>query len=245
MANPTGLVFSIDAASSDELGAAFQGKLDDLIKTRLGTVQGAFTGAMGDFVAHAVRDLRADILAGGFANGAKLAKIWHGQTLPANAPTLEPAGWFWNKATDILDAFTNGVTITVRNAKFLAIPLGPAAAIVKRLNQAANRSRNAFGKFVDEDNPVARVERQLGVKLIAVIGRDGDKGVLVPATPLTLTKGGRTAKHQTGRATPLFLLVHQATLKKRIKGAAMLTEIQDRFEGEYASGVASRLPDDS
>jgi Family of unknown function (DUF6441) len=230
---------SIDGASGD-LAAAMQGRLDAVVAARVKTVETGMTAAMGAVVKRAVTDLRADIAAGGFSN-LKLTKTWHGQTLPGGKPVMDPAGWLWNKAPTLLDAFSNGVTITVKNAQFLAIPQGPAKGIVARLNQAGNRTRNGFGRFAREENPVARVAAELGVELVAHIDQATGKGVLVAASPTRLTPRGRLAKRQTGANTVLFVLVKQATLRPRIKGRAMLDEIAARAPGEITSEVASQL----
>lgn len=237
------LKISVDNATSTELGLAFQGRLEEELEKGRGRVARAYTGAMKSVADKGKAELRADIAAGGFYRAGSFAKTWHVQVQPGQ-DVMDPAAFFWNKAGVLLDAFSDGVTIHVKNRDFLAIPQGPAKAIVRRLNQAGNRSRSGFGRFAREENPVARVEAELGVKLVAVVNQATGRGVLVAATAVKLTPGGRKAKRQTGANTVLFALVRQATLKKRIKGRALLAEIKGRFPSEIVGEIASKLGSD-
>jgi hypothetical protein len=88
----------------------------------------AHTAAMADLVRKDTGELRADILAGGFANAVRLSRTWQGRVYPRGKVSMEPAGYILTKAATIIDAFSTGITITVRNAQYLAIPEGPAKA---------------------------------------------------------------------------------------------------------------------
>lgn len=232
---------TVDGSSNPDLAAAFQGRLEEVKEEQVKAVAAAHTGAAKALAGRYKARLRADIAGGGFANGDRLSKTWQANTYPAGKPALDPAIWIKSNAGDILEAFALGVTITVRNAEFLAIPQGQAKAIVRRLNQASNRSRGAFGQFVDEAGVVQRVAAALGVHLVPIIDRATGHGVLVAESPVRLTPTGRRAKHQTGENTVLFVLVKSATLKKRIRGAAILEDFKASFLADFVAEVASRL----
>jgi hypothetical protein len=94
-----------------------------------------------------------------------------------------------------------------------------------------------------EENPVARVAAVLGVHLVPRIDPATGKGVLIADTAtggLTLSRGGKVAKRQT-KATPLFILVKTASLKKRIKGLALLEEFRGRWASDFAAAIARNL----
>jgi Family of unknown function (DUF6441) len=236
---------SIDGSPGGaDLAAAFQGRLQRVTDARLGVLKKAATSAMNGVVKHAVTDLRADIAGGGFQRQT-LTKTWHAQKQPGGQDALDPAAFIWNKAGPIIDAFANGITIHVNGAQFLAIPEGPAKGIIKSLNVASLRSREG-GQFAKEDNPVARVAAALGVELVAKIDQARGEGVLVAANPVRLTpKTGKLAKRQDGSNTVLFVLVKQATLRKRIQGRALLEQIKGRFAGEYGAAFAAAIPDEA
>jgi hypothetical protein len=236
-----GISLQLEEAPGMPLAAGIQQLLDRGLGEHLMQIEAAYVRAMDSVIERDKKKLRDDVEAGGFHNGAKLAKTWRGAVYPKSQPTLEPAGWLASRAKTIIDAFETGAVITVKQAKFLAIPLGPAKAIVRRMNQGRNRTRGAFGKFEKEANPVVRVEAVLGVDLIAVMDAAGDRGVLIPANAVRLTPGGREAKKQNGKATPLFVLVKQATLTKRIRGGALLREIGSGFERDFSAALRTTL----
>lgn len=187
-------------------------------------------------------ELRADIRSGGFHQANRLANTWRVKTYRDGADDMEPALFIWTRAGLIVDAFTQGATIRARNATFLAIPQGPAKAIVRRMNRAANRSRDDFGRFAGEANPVARVEAALGVELVAVFDRSRRAGVLITADSRRLTATGRASRStRSGGGTVLFVLVRQATLKRRIQGRRLLDSFARRFEGEFGRALQALL----
>lgn len=223
-----------------DLGLALQGRLQEVIDAEAGRIAKAYQDAMAAVVAKDKSALQADIAGAGFHNGGRLAKTWRGQVFPKNKPSMEPAAYLWNKAGVIVDAFSEGVTITVKDAQFLAIPLPPAKAIIRRLNLGSSRSRTSLGRFAREDSPVARVAQTLGVELVAIVSRDGQHGVLV-AQGKRLTRGGRLSKSQRGPDTPLFVLTKHATLKKRLKGMALVKELEVLFQGDFVTALATKL----
>lgn len=55
--------------------------------------------------------------------GRRLAATWQGSVYPENADSLEPSGFVWSKAPNILAAYAQGATIVpVAGHRFLAIP---------------------------------------------------------------------------------------------------------------------------
>lgn len=236
-----GFNLTVDGGEGD-LALAFQGKLRESIEADLKRLEVAYWTAMDRVVQAGKGRLRADIVAGGFHKAQALSKTWRGNTYPKSKNSLEVAGWLSTKFEQLIDVFQNGAVIQASDGKYLAIPLGPAKAILRRLNQARNRSRNAWGKFVREDNPVERVAAALGVDLVPRIDRDTGRGVLIADTGLRLTPTGRSAKRQEGGGTPIFALSRQATLQPRIKGMALVNEIERAFPSDFIKALAAELP---
>ena len=239
-----GLKFTVDGASGD-LGLALQGKLQSSIDSRLKEIEGAYWRAMDRVVEAGKGRLRQDIIGGGFQNANALSKTWRGNTYPKSKDSLEVAGWIYTRASLIIDAFSAATVIKVRgNAQFLAIPQGPAKAIVRRLQKQKKKGligRNAWGRFEKDDSYVEQVAAALGVELVPIIAPDRQTGVLIAASRTTLTPTGREAKNQNRAATVLFSLTKTATLKKRIKGRALLDEILQHFPGDFAHALAGEL----
>lgn len=241
-----GISVTVEGRSESDLGAALAGRLDEVVRERRHRIGLAYVAAMGKVADQGKSKLRQDIIAGGFANASRLSKTWRGRSYPrANVSSLEPAAVLSSNARTIIEAFSTGITIRVRNRRFLAIPQGPAKAIVRQMNRAGNRSRDASGRFSGEADPVARVAAALGVTLVPIISPDGRHGVLVSSAGHRLTRTGRMARSQSGGATVLFALVKQATLRRRIRGTALVEDIKRSFERDFASALATTLlPED-
>lgn len=239
------LTLSVDGVSKGDLGLAMQGRLQDSIDAQLDGLHGAYWRAMDRVVTAGVGRLRADIEAGGFHNGKALAKTWRGRTYPRDKNSLDVAGWIYTRALTLIEVFETATVITVSgNAQFLAIPLGPAKAIVRRLQQQKKKGligRNAFGRFTKDDSYVEQVASALGVNLRPVIAADRQSGVLVANDARTLTPTGRDAKNQSRAATPLFALTKTANLKKRIRGQALLEEIKANYSGDFIHALKGEL----
>ena len=230
-----------------DLGAAFEGRLSEVVEERLHELKAAYQTAARRLGSRYLARLRSDVAAGGFYKANRLANVWHGGAQP-KVPTLAPAIFFRSKAKDIIETFSLGATITAGGHAYLAIPEGPAKAIVRRMNESVRRSpsgsgfgRNEFGKYTALGSPVDRVAQELGVRLIPIIDHASGHGVLVADDGTRLTKRGVRTKRQTGKPTVLFALVRQATLRKRINSLAILEEIKAAFPGDFTAELAATL----
>lgn len=242
-----GFKLKVDGREGD-LALALQGRLQEEIDARLNRLYAVYWAAMNRVVEAGKGRLRADIIAGGFHRAQALSKTWRGNTYPSSRNSLEVAGWLYTRAGLIIEAFETATVITVTgNAQFLAIPQGPAKAIVRRLQQQKKKGligRDAWGRFTKDDSYVDQVASALGVDLQPIIAPDRQSGVLIAADDRTLTRTGRDAKNQNRRATVLFVLAKSATLKKRLQGRALLEQILKAFPGDFVAGLAAELPPD-
>ncbi|MCG2662568.1 DUF6441 family protein [Brevundimonas sp.] len=239
------LKFTVEGASESDLALALQGKLQTSIDAQLKALEAAYWRAMSRVVEAGKGRLRADVIAGGFHNARSLANTWRGAAYPRDKNSLDVAGWIYTRAGMLISVFEEATVIKVAgNAQFLAIPLGPAKAIVRRLQQQKKKGligRNAWGRFEKDDSYVEQVARAMGVDLVPIIVPDRQTGVLVPADKRTLTPTGRAAKNQAKAATPLFALAKTATLRKRIRGQALLDEILKNFPSDFVHALMGEL----
>lgn len=243
-----GLKIELEGSSGD-FALALQGRLQDKIDSDLLALERAYHGAMTRVVEAGKGRLRADIVAGGFHQAIALSKTWRATVYPKGKNSLEVAGWFYTKAGLIIDAFESGVTIKVTNgAKFLAVPLPPAKAIIRRLRRGkmtgsrdSGAGRDVRGRFTKDDSYVEQVGAALGSELVPIIAKNGQTGVLVAANDVTLTRTGKEAKNQRRAATPIFALTKTATLRRRIKGRQILDEIANNFPADFVHALAGEL----
>ena len=237
------LHFTVEGQTSD-FALALQGRLEETINAQLSALHGAYWRAMSRVVEAGKGRLRQDIIDGGFHNARALANTWRGNAYPRDKNSLDVAGWIWTRAGLLISAFEEGTVIKVAgNAQFLAIPLGPAKAIIRRLQKQKRKGligRDAWGRFSKDDSYVEQVASALGVDLQPIIAPDRQTGVLVAADRRTLTKTGLDSKNQR-KATPLFALAKTATLRRRIRGQALLTEILNNFPDDFVHALMGEL----
>lgn len=239
-----GLVVNVEGGQGD-FALALQGRLQETIDQQLKDLHGAYWRAMNRVVEAGKGRLRQDIIGGGFHRAQALANTWRGNVYPREKNSLEVAGWLYNRARQLIEVFESGTVIKVRgNAQFLAIPVGPSKAIVRRLQAQKKKGlsgRDSWGRFQRDDSYVDQVARALGVDLVPIIAKDRQTGVLVAADNRTLTPSGRDAKNQTRAPTPLFALAKTATLRKRIRGQALVNEILSNFPDDFTHALMGEL----
>jgi hypothetical protein len=196
------------------LQAAIQGNLNALLKEELGAAERAVTAGVRAATDGLKTKLRGQITGAGL--GSRLANTWRGENYPKSGQSIGAAGYVWSKAPGIVRLYAEGAIIRSKRGLFLAISM-PAAG--------------RYGDGRQKITPGAW-ERIHGQRLRFVYRR-GRPSLLV-ADNARLTKRGRAAANigrrqgaaftrLSGRTTvPLFLLVPQVTVRKRldVAGAA-------------------------
>lgn len=163
-------------------------------------------------------ELRGQITGAGM--GKRLANTWRSKTYPDDRRSLKPAGYIWSKAPEIVLAHAEGATIKSRTGGYLAIPL-PAAG--RRGGTAPLTPREW--------------ERAHGQQLRFVGRRRG--GALLVAENARLTKSGlartRKAKGAARISVPIFVLVPQVTLKRKLNIDTPIKKWGDRIPSLVAA----------
>ena len=196
------------------LQAALQGDLNALLQAELRAAERAVTVGVRQVTDGLKAELRGQITGAGL--GTRLANTWRGEVYPKGQQSIGAAGFVFSKAPGIVRLYAEGAVIRSKQGLFLAIPT-PAA-----------------GRFGDGRRKITpgSWERIHGMPLRFVYRR-GRPSQLV-ADNVRLTKRGRAAANigrrqgaaftrLSGRTTvPLFILVPQVTVKKRldVDGAA-------------------------
>ena len=159
----------------------------------------AVTAAMREAVTGLKSAWRLQITGAGL--GTRLANSIRNQNFPRSGESLDAAALVWSQAPVIVGAHDTGPLIRSKNGFWLAIPL-----------EAAGKSRSGKRPTPGE------WEARTGLRLIFVYRRTGPSLLVAEAR---LTKHGRAAvsRSRTGRglaSVPIFLLVPQVRLKKRL-----------------------------
>ena len=168
---------------------------------------------------------RAQITGAGL--GQRLANTIRSEQFPKGRPSLNAAAVVWSKAPVIVGAHETGPLIRSRNGFWLAIPT-PAAG------KSARGGRISPGDW----------ERRSGLRLRFVHRRTGPS--LLVAEGRLNTRGRAVAsRSRTGRGVttvPIFLLVPQVQLRKRLDLARDAARAQEAIPGAIvANWVEARL----
>jgi|GEM_PF-237213 len=168
-------------------------------------------------------ELRAQVTAAGL--GPRLARAWPCRVYPQSGTSLTAAGVVWTKAPRIVAAFARTTTIRSKRGFYLAIPAA-----------AAGR----YGDGRRQIMPLGR-QRRTGMRLRFVCRRNGPSLLVVDnarrpgrgrAVDNTGRRRGVSFTRLQGRTTvPIFILVPQVTLQKRLDIEAPAAKWARRLPG--------------
>lgn len=174
----------------------------------------AVTAAMRDAGTDLQSAWRGQIAGAGL--GRRLSNSIRSQTYPKVGESLSAAALVWSKAPVIISAHDTGPLIRSKDGFWLAIPL-PAAG------------KGARGGRITP----AEWERRRGLRLRFIYRRSGPS-LLVAEGRLNTRGVGVASRSKTGRGlttVPIFLLVPQVKLRKRLDLARDAKVAQDRIPG--------------
>ena len=190
------------------LQAALSGDFGQLLQAELQQAERAVTTGVRQATVGLQAELRAQVTAAGL--GPRLARAWRSRIYPESGTSLTAAGVVWTKAPRIIRTFTQTTTIRSRRGLYLAIPT-PAA-----------------GRYGDGRRKITPLgwERRTGLRLRFVYRRNGPSLLVADNARLTGRgqavgntgrRSGASFTRLQGRTTvPIFILVPQVTLKKRL-----------------------------
>ena len=168
---------------------------------------------------------RAQITGAGL--GQRLARTIRSEQFPKGRPSLNAAALVWSKAPVILGAHDTGPLIRSKAGFWLAIPTA-----------AAGKSTRG-GRITPRE-----WERGSGLRLRFVYRRNGPS-LLVAEGRLNARGRAVASRSKTGRGVatvPIFLLVPQVQLRKRLDLARDARAAQERIPGAIVSNwVEARL----
>ncbi len=197
-----------------KLGVDIVGDIARIMEAETLAGEKAVTAAMREASTGLKTAWRAQITSAGL--GARLARTIRSEQFPKGRASLNAAALVWSKAPVIVGAHDTGPLIRSKDGFWLAIP---AAAAGKSLRGG----RITPGEW----------ERRTGLRLRFVYRRRGPS--LLVAEGRLNTKGRAVAsRSKTGRGlttVPVFLLVPQVRLKKRLDLARDAERARDAVPG--------------
>lgn len=185
-----------------------------------GDIASAATESMRKAASAVKTELREQVTSAGLGN--RLANTWRAETYPQSRRSVNPAGYVWSNAPDIVDSFVRGATIVpVNGARFLAIP-----------TDAVPNARGRRG--ARKKMSPAEVEHEFNQDLFYLRGRAGRVLAFLNVVRSRNRRGfrqntkGRRAQGRAAERVLMFVLVRSVRAPKLLdldgpaqRGAAM------------------------
>jgi hypothetical protein len=175
-----------------------------------GGVARAATVAMRATTGDALREYRAQVTSAGL--GQRLANTWRGNVYPKSRNGMNPTGYIYSRAPDIISSFVRGATIRpVGGAKFLWIPTGNVPRASARMGRIGRQSNGRMGSRGLRGGALTPEECENRFNTDFIIRR-GKRGHLLAFMQLVRSRNGRGVRANTagrqrqGRAATLTLM---------------------------------------
>jgi hypothetical protein len=193
--------------------------LQDALDGGLDQMAAAVTAGMGEGTGWLKEELREQVLDAGL--GSRLAFTWRSEVYPKGRDSLDPAGFVWSKAPEIITYFSARITVSAGHGRFLAIPTEDVPKSRNGRPISVEECAERFGKrFVyiapnDKGFHTPSIRRN-GVAYMVlkdlVIRKASGKYRNASASELAKRQAGK--RHNAISAVIMFILVPQVTSRK-------------------------------
>jgi hypothetical protein len=194
-----------------------------LIQAEIAAGEKAVSGAMREAGTSLKSAWRGQITGAGL--GTRLGNSIRLASFPRSGDSLNAAALVWSNAPVIIGAHDTGPLIQSKNGFWLAIPTAAAG-------RSSKGGRITPGEW----------ERRTGLRLVFIYRRRGPS-LLVAEGRLNSTGRAVASRSKTGRGlatVPIFLLVPQVKLRKRLDLARDAQRVVDGVPGRIVSGWLER-----
>jgi len=177
--------------------------------------------------------------------GARLPRTMQSNVYPKGKPSLGAAGIVWSKATEVIEAFGNGVVIQGKDGGWLAIPTPEVAKIrgFRAIEAVQGGGVRGVGRKTARITPKS-FQAATGLRLqfiytgtqiaflIATGVTSNNRLGFAPATKQRLRRG------RVQKSFLAFWLIRQVTLRKRFDLAAMVAAERPQLAAALADAIA-------
>jgi hypothetical protein len=203
------------------LSATIIGDLGRIMAEEVRAAERAVSKDVGEATEGLKTELRTQVTNAGL--GSRLARTWRSELFPRGQASISAAGLVWSKAPGIIRIYEDGATIRSKNGFFLAIPTAAA------------------GRFGDGGRKITPGgwERRTGQRLRFVYRRNAASLLVADNMRARTGKrggyaGASAAALRSGRGlvtVPIFILVPQVSVRKRLDVASAAERWVDRLPG--------------
>ena len=209
------------------------GDLDKVMDDIEGDIARDATAAIRETMEAARDELRAQVVSNGL--GVRLSRTWTARAFPGGAKnSINPAGYIWSRAPDIIDSFIKGATIRpIHGSKYLWIPTNNVPSATAHVGRSG---RNVKGGRLSPDE----CEGRFNTKFIV---RPGRGGRLLAFMDLIAGRGARRAtagRLRQGRA-PKLTLMYVLVRTTRMPRLLDIDAVAKKWEASFERALTGRL----
>jgi hypothetical protein len=136
----------------------------------------AATVAMRATTGDALRELRGQVTSAGL--GQRLANTWRGNVYPKSRNGMNPAGYIYSRAPEIIDSFVRGTTIVpVNGSRFLAIPTDNVPRVGRRRGSTGRMTPEQVEHTFNQDLFYQRGKNGRVLAFINAVGARRGRGI--------------------------------------------------------------------
>jgi hypothetical protein len=208
-----------------QIRGTIEGDVRQLLSKYSGELAAAMRQAMDNASNSVLADVKSRTKAAGLGN---LAKAWGKRLYPTGGkPSISPAALVYGKSKTLFPVFTEGATIVPRKGRFLAIPT-PQAEAMGLAQTSVRRDGKGTGSVPRRLSMVQKAIKSLGEKNIKVIPAKRGRLLMVYEVPQGRGagrsfrgRGGRGIGYRRGASVPLFILVPQVRIGRKLDLSTM------------------------
>ncbi len=200
---------------------------DKLVDGVEGDIAGAATRAMKRAVTELKDELRGQVTGAGM--GRRLANTWRGEKFPKVGRSMNPAGYVWSQAPDIINSYTAGTTLRPHGGKnFLWIP---TRHVPRKFRGKKRMTPDEVEVHFNQDLVVRKGNGRNRLAFVFVVAARSRRGGFRQATRR------RVAQGRAPRLQLMFVLVPSVTKPKLFD----LQDSADRAANRFTTYLAEEL----
>lgn len=216
------------------LTVALEGRLEDWEEGVRLSILRAIKDAAGEEARGFLETLREEVAKAGL--GIALGNAWRLELFPAGQKLAwEPTAFIHSNAPQIIEAFTTGQPIHGHPLLAIPIPGSPAAELKLR------RGQERVAEITRRWGPLRPVRLASGVLMLIASGRDNNQGGVRPLATVSRNGARFTPLNQARADIPMFWVVPQVRLEKRLNWPALAQQAERGFAGRVEANLRRRL----
>jgi len=218
------------------LQMALQGDAEDWVRRVGKAALIGLAAAVESTAREGLELLRDDVRDAGLGDG--IANAWRLEVYPERGLSWNPAAHIFSRAAHIVEAHARGEPIRGQGG-LLAVPIPDSPAWEMKVKPGERRTARVEARF----GPLRLIVPRRGPPMLVAAGRSDAAGVLKPLRQVRHRGSGAnfTPLNQARAEIPMFWLVPQVRLEKRLSWPALFRQIEAAYPGQLEAALRAQF----